>query len=277
MSLVRVLASTKVTLSHTFYVDELATDAAGGVTVTVKRLDGTVVSTGAAGHPGPAGVYQYAVTAGADPDALTVDWFGIIAGALVTARDHIEVVGGYLFGLAEARAMRPPLDTTRFPTAMLADQRVVVEQEFERICGKAFVPRFKREEVRIINGTALPTEVNVRAIRSVTINDVVTAGWQYLHAGGAITDLHASSLYEKATIEYEYGLDYPPEDIRQAAMLRLRARLTMGDNGVPSRATSFSVTDGGVYRLSVPSEFAVGQPEIDAVLAAHRIDVWGFA
>lgn len=278
MTLLRVLATSQVTISHTFYVDETPTDAGGSVAVTVKRLDGTVVSSGTAAHPGSPGVYTYAVPGQPAVDIITVDWSGVVAGATVTSRDYVEIVGGFLFGLAEARAMPPVLDPTRFPVATLSAHRIAVEQECERICGRAFVPRFRREKVRIINGTAMPSEVDVRAIRSVTLAGAPYAGWYWPDRRGPLTNIPQTRVDDyNAFIEYEYGMDYPPEEIRQAAMLRLRTRLTTGDTGIPSRAVSFSVTDGGVYRLATPGEKRTGVPEVDAAYSRYALDVWGFA
>lgn len=278
MTLLRVLATAQVTISHTFFVDEVPTDAAGPVTVSVKRLDGSAVATATAVHPGAPGVYTYALPAQGAVDALTIDWSGIVAGATITARDNVEVVGGYLFGLAEARALPPVLDAVRFPTGMIAATRVAVEQECEKICGRAFVPRFRREKVRIINDKVMPTEVDVRAIRSVTIRGVPYTGWYWPDRRGPITNVSPGYVDDyDATIEYEYGMDYPPEEIRQAAMLRLRSRLTATDTGIPSRALSFSVTDGGVYRLATPGQKATGVPEVDAAYQRYAIDVWGMS
>src|SRR6266542_4321437 len=111
MSLVRVLRTTQVVLSHTFYVDETATSATGSVTYSIKRLDGTVVTSGTAAGPITTGVYTVTVPAQATLDVLTVDWTGVVAFATVTARDIVEFVGGFIFGLAEVRALTPVLDS----------------------------------------------------------------------------------------------------------------------------------------------------------------------
>lgn len=275
MTLTRARTGASVILSHTFYVGETPTDVAGTVTATVKRLDGTAVSTGAAAHPGAAGVYTYVLPAQTQLDILTVDW---TASGGVAAQDHLEIVGGFLFDIAEARAMAPALDPIKYPTAMLEAKRTVVEQEFERICRQAFVPRFKREARPIIASTVMPTEVNIRAVRRVLVAGVAYTGWRWPDRAGPLRDVYEAT-YDTAEVvlEYEHGMDYPPEDIREAALLRLRHHVSVGNTSIPARATSFTVTDGGVYRLAVPGEFAVGTPDIDAVLAAHRIDVWGFA
>src|SRR5215207_8266692 len=98
MSLVRVLRTAKQTLTHIFSVDEAATDLAGACTVTLKRLDGTVVETTTAAHPG-VGTYTYSPPAQANLDMLTLDWSGTLAGAAITIRDYVEIVGGFLFSL----------------------------------------------------------------------------------------------------------------------------------------------------------------------------------
>lgn len=287
MSLIRILHTAQVVLTHTFYVDETPTDASGTVTVSVKRLDGTVVAGGNAAHPGSPGIYTYTVPAQSAVDILTVDWTGTIAGATITARDIVEVVGGFLFGLAEARAMPPALDANRFPTSMLAAKRIGVEQECEAICRQAFVPRFARE---VLDGTGHAKitlrNINVRTIRKVTVDGVALSGQElaslYVDRGGVITRGRYGSGWWRigvanVVVEYEHGMDYPPEDIREAAMLRLRSRLTMGDTGVPARALSFTVADGGVYRLSVPGERRTGVPDVDAAYERWSIDYAGLS
>jgi hypothetical protein len=279
--LVRVLRTAQVVLSHTFYVDETATSAAGSVTYAVKRLDGTAVTSGTASGPSPVGVYQVTVPAQSQLDILTVDWTGTVGGASVTARDIVEVVGGFLFGLAEARAVPPVLDATRYPSTMLARKRISVEQECEEICGQAFVPRFSRVAM-VVKGRAsmsLPS-VRVRALRAVTV-DGVTQSLTGLSVtpSGVITGMYwpATTPASQAVIEYEHGWEYPPEDLREATMLRLRSRLSQGDTAIPQRALSFSVTEGGTYRLSTPSARRTGIPEVDGVYDRYTFNRGGFA
>lgn len=282
MTLVRVLRTSQVVLSHTFYVDETATDATGPVTYSVKRLDGTVVASGTATGPAPLGTYSVTVPAQSSVDILTLDWTGLISGSTVTARDFVEVVGNYIFGLAEARAMPPALDATRYPTATLARKRISVEQECEAICGQAFVPRFVRAAVQVGRSTLTLPDINVRTLRAVTVNGVAqslsgvavsTAG---VVSGGGWAALNTTPV-PVVYAEYEHGWDYPPEDLREACILRLRSRLSMGDTGVPQRALSFSIADGGVYRLSTPSKQKTGIPEVDGVYERYTSERGGFA
>jgi hypothetical protein len=284
MTMVRVLRTAQVVLSHTFYVDETPTDATGAVAYSVQRLDGTVVASGNASGP-VSNVYTVTVPAQSTLDTLTVDWTGTVAGAAVTARDIVEIVGGFIFGLAEARAQPPTLDTVRYPTARLAAKRIGVEQECEEICGQAFVPRFARVTLTIPPGTTrkaltLPS-INVRALRALTI-DGTTQSLTGLGVtpSGVLTGLSfdgGTTTNASVIVEYEHGMDYPPEDLKDACMLRLRSRLSQGDTGVPQRALSFSVQDGGVYRLSTPTGKKTGIPDVDGVYERYSLDRGGFA
>lgn len=288
MSLVRVLRTASVVLTHVFYVDETPTDATGAVAVSVKRLDGTVITSSTASGPSPTGTYTFTIPAQANVDTLTVDWAATVAGSAITARDTIEIVGGYLFGLAEARAMPPALDTTKYPTAKLAQKRIGVETECEEICGQAFVPRFARVEftldgqsrgTTLINKLTLP-HINIRTLRACTIDGVTQSlTGLTVSQSGVLRGLTWAGVItgNKIVVEYEHGLDFPPEDLKDAAMLRLRSRLSAGDSGVPQRALSFSVADGGVYRLSTPAANRTGIPEVDGVYERYTLDRGGFA
>jgi hypothetical protein len=286
MSLIRILVTTEVTLTHTFYVDEVPTDASGAVTATLKRLDGTTVTSGTATHPGPTGVYMFAVPEQATVDTLTLDWSGTLAGAVVSVRDHVEVVGGFLFGLAEARAAHPGIaNTTAYPSSLLAEKRLEVEQECERICRLAFVPRFARVTLSGDGTDWLPTpDSELRVLRAVSVDGTAwsapdVAAVNVLKYGalkrpiGAVWPVGDSNII----VEYEHGFDYPPSDLTEAAILRLRSRIAMPLSGIPDRATSFTVTEGGTFRLSVPNRDRTGIPDVDAVYEGYASQVAGFA
>lgn len=276
MGLIRVQRGVAAQLARTFYVGETPTDVAGDVTVTVTRLDGSAVVSGVASHPGPAGQYTFAVPAQARLDALVVDW----SGSLGRYRDLVEVVGGFYFDLAEARTEHG-LSLAQHPTEKLIRKRLEVEVECERICGQAFVPRFERAEVRGDGrGALLLPRVNVRALRAVTV-----AGTVWSPAEVAAVDVAASGVLRHpvgwsagpVVVEYEHGMDMPPEDLRTAAMLRLRSRVHMTTSGVPDRAVSWSAADGGTYRIALPSGERTGIPEVDAAYERHTVDMGGFA
>lgn len=271
MPLVRMLATTKVTMSHAFVVAGVGpTDAAGVVTATVKRIDGTDAGSGAATHGAAgSGVYSWPVTR-AVLDTLTLDWTGDVGGSTVTARDVVEVVGGFYFGLDEATA-ELKLDANVWTAAKLARKRIQVEQECERICRQAFVPRFAREVLSGTGGPQLRVRwPQLRALRAVLVGgvawapaDVAAVGLSesgvLTRPGGAIWPAGSGNV----VVEYEHGLDMPPEDIVDASKLRLRSLLPRATSGVPDRTTSFTNANGEVYRLSLPTADTTGIPDVD--------------
>jgi len=276
MSYVRVLRTARVVLTREFYVDGVLTPTDATPVVTVKRLDGTVVGgAGAVGNPSP-GVYTCAMPTSTDVDLWTVDWVGTIAGASTTFRDYVEVVGGFIFGLAEARAQRPLLSTAQWSEALLARKRLSVEQECERICGYAFVPRFVRVATtgRGTDTLVLPL-IYGRTIRAATVDGSAVTGLKITESGLVTGTDFGDGL--PVILEVEHGLDYPPEPIKDACMLRLRSRLHEVDTDVPHRALSFTVQAGGTYRLSTPSRERTGIPDVDAAYERETIEMGGWA
>jgi hypothetical protein len=269
-SLIRILQTTQVTVSHTFKVDEQATDAAGTVTATLKRLDGTAYASGNATH-GATGVYTFVVPPSALLDTLTLDWAGSVGGTAVTVRDFVEVVGGFYFDLATAR-IQLSLSGTDWPVSALADKRTQVEQECDAITYRSFVPRFTRVALSGNDTPYLGTpHGQLRTLRAVTVSgtawspaDVAAVG-----LGEAMLVRDSGAIWPRGTrnivAEYEYGEDYPPLEISDKAILRLRSTVSAGKSTVPERALSFSIADGGVYRISTPSRQRTGIPDIDAV------------
>lgn len=285
MSLIRVLRTAAATLTRTLYVDETPTDAVGTVTVTVTRLDGTAVASGNATH-GATGVYTYILPGGPSSpasatwqlDTLVVSWSGSLGGATVTLTDEVEVVGGFLFGLAEARGADASLaNTTTYPVATLAAKRIQVEQECEKICRQAFVPRFYREALSGNGGDRIGTRwPMLRVLRAVTVSGtawspsevaavaVSESGMLTLPAGG-VWPVGASNI----VVEYEHGWDRPFEDLKEAAMARLRSRLNLTRSGVPDRTSSYTTETGATYRVTLPTADSTGIPEIDAAYGRY--------
>lgn len=285
MSVIRVLVTTQVTLSRTFVVDEVPTDAAGDVTVTVKRLDGTTVDSATATHPGDPGLYRYVLPAQSTVDVLTVDWSGTVGGSAVTVRDVVEVVGGFLFGLSEARAEHASsLTPQRYSTATLAAKRIWVEQECERICGRAMVPRFARLALDGSGRDALVTpHLLLRTVRAVTVDGTAWTAGQLAN----VVPTDSGVIYltsgtwpagrRNIVVEVEHGEDVPPLEVAEAALTRFRSAVTAGKSNIPDRALSYTVMQGGVYRLATPAADRTGIPTVDAAYHGNRIDPGGFA
>jgi hypothetical protein len=283
MKLTRVMRTSGATLSQTFYVDGVATDASGTVTVTVRRLNGATVASGSANHPGAVGYYTFNLPGQPLLDLLIVEWVGDVGGSTITSIEYVEIVGGHLFGLAEAAEARPPLDLARYPFSLIAKRRIEVEQECEDICGVAFVPRFRRVALDGDYGNTLVLpDPMVRSIRAITVDGIA---W----SSGQISDAHASQSgvvtlragvwpwgRQNVVIEYEHGFDLPPSGVSTAGITRLRSILMPTETSVPLRATSVVIGEGGVYRISQPSKKKTGIPDVDAAYEHASLDLGGF-
>jgi hypothetical protein len=278
MALVRMIATTKVTLSHTFYADEVPTDAAGAVTATVKRLDGTDAGSGTATHT-TTGTYTRDIT-GASLDTFTVDWSGSVGGSNVVVRDFVELVGGFFFGTGEYRDEFKPAAT--WTATKLAQKRTEVEIECERICRRAFVPRFKRY---LLDGSGdndlVVPDMFLRTVRAASVADgpagpFVALTSTQLAALAALdsgiitrTDDVWPAGRRNVIVEIEHGMDYPPEDIRSSSKLRLRSILPRPSSGIPDRTLSYTTETGSTYRISLPTAEKTGIPDVDGTYEAY--------
>jgi len=274
----------QITVAHSFYIDETLTDATGSVTYTVTRLDGTAVTSGTATHGGT-GVYSFVLGPQAAVDLLVVTWSGTWAGGAVTVIDYVEIVGGFIVSLGDIRNAKPVLDAVRYATADLIAARLEAEVECEDICHKAFVPRFARIKLTGNNMYALPVDTReVRKIRAVSVDGVALSAGDL--ANVAFNDSGMLSRWGSwwrwgqqgnVIIELEHGLSYPPEYIRKALIVRARSLLNTTDTKVPNRAQSFTVQDGGTYKLTLPTENTTGIPYVDAAYARADDESGGFA
>lgn len=293
----RVARTAAATLAHTFDVDETPTSSSTAVTVAVTDALGVSVASGTAVlDTANTGRYTFALPGQAALKALTVAWSATINGAAVVETDTVEVCGGFLFSLREARnSDRALADAKKYSTADLIEHRQAVEEECELICARAFVPRYRRV---VLSGTGtsdltlpdcgdeLVAGILLRGvrtpIRSATVAPrtgetavALTAG--QLGALAVTTDgilrrtdgnIWTEGL-SNIVVEYEFGNDGPPADLKKAGLLRLRSRLNLSNSGVPDRATSFTTGDGGTYRLSLPDAYRTGLPEVDASYARY--------
>ncbi|MDH2425780.1 hypothetical protein [Sphaerisporangium sp. TRM90804] len=286
----RILRGRAATLTHTFLMDEETPgESSTPVTVAITDAGGHPVASGTA--TGAGGRYSFPVAAQAQLTHLTAAWSATIGGQPVLEADLVEVVGGFFFDLGVARASDASLaDTGKYPSADLAISRQEVEEECERICQRAFVPRYRRV---ILGGSGTPDLLlpdggdeyvagmllrGVRTVRSASVAPRIGQTFVPLTVGQlAACAVTVDGLLRRTDggvwtegicnvlLEYEYGSDAPPADLRRASLLRLRSRANIHRSGVPDRAISFTVAEGGTYRLSTPSASRTGVPEVDAV------------
>jgi hypothetical protein len=288
----RVQRTVPATLTHTFYVGETAVDPTGTPTVAIVAADAVAVQSGngvVAG--GSTGRVTFAMNAVATLEYLTVTWTATVSGVARTEVDYVQVVGGFAFTLTEGRASDETLsDANTYTAAALEVARFEVEAELEAICDRAFTPQYQRV---VLDGTGESdvvlehsgidrTPSDIRTIRSITMADradgtftAFTAG--HLAAVQVTEDMRLMRVdgtswtegLRNIVVEYEYGLDAPPLDLKRASMVRLLYRLNIHRQSQPENALSYQVDGGGTYRLDMPDRYKVGIPGIDAIYGRY--------
>jgi hypothetical protein len=289
-ALTRIQQGSAGTLAAIWLLDETPTDSSTPVTYAVVDATGASVDSGTATHAAT-GLYTFVLAGQPQLAALTITWSATIGGAAATQTTYAEIVGGFFFSLAEARGSDDTLaDTTLYPLADLVAARLAVETECEFICDRAFLPRYDR---MVLDGTGTDrlllrlsdpdrSIADVRTVRSVKMANTVdgtftaftaaelaaltvTSDGMLVRTSGAIfTEQRANVV-----VEVEYGQDRPPADLVLAAKTRFRTLLNYNKSGIPDRASSFTVTDGGTFRLDMPGPGKTGIPTVDAVYGRY--------
>ena len=278
----RVARGRSATITQTFYEDGVPADPSpDSATVTITRDDGTAIATDAATTNVGVGAVSYTLTPSdlADLDLLTVTWKATFGGQEQTYTDTIEVVGGFLFTIAQARASTPLNDTVKFSTQQIIDARTLVETALEDACGVAFVPRYRREAVSG-SGTRnlLLSMPRVTAVRPASVDGtdftlgelagVVPSGPGVIYAQNGW-----ARGFGNYTVAYEHGWPSPPPRISQAA-LRWARHILAGTSQIDERYTSVS-NDVGTFSLATPGlrGSVTGLPEVDAAIAEYSLRV----
>lgn len=273
----RVLRGTVATASITFYVDGVSTaPTANAATVTITRADGTEIVTAASAIHGGGGTFSHTLTADqlALVDRLRLDWTAeFIVGGPQTLTTRVEVVGGYLFSLADARRDPALSDTDEYSVDEIVEARTTAEQALERACGVAFVPRYTRETLsgndRPFLGLLWP---EVRRFRDVEIDGEALSEDDLALVGPSSNWARREDSwprgYGNVVIGYEHGLDEPEGEVSRAC-LRL-AKHFLVDSPQDDRALRID-TESGSMLISTPGMRGqrFGIPEVDAVVHAH--------
>jgi hypothetical protein len=268
----RVLRNTPTTISQTFYSDGVIADP-GVVTVDVVRADGTVlVNNGATTGTGAAArSYNLTTTHTAQLDSLTVTWTSPDLGESVT---YVEVAGGFLFSLGEARALPELSNATDYPFATIAEYRTLAEQAFEDAAGVAFVPRYTLETVNGTNEAVIGLRwPRIRSVRSITIDDEAQTDLSDVAPFASNSVYFPAGFargYGNVTVGYEHGYDTPPARVSRAVLLLAKDWLVKGP--VDDRAIAAPAGEvGGSIPLLTPGVrgSVFGLPEVDAVLKQY--------
>lgn len=241
----------------------------GALTYTVKNLDGVTSSSGSlTTGSAPDWIYTYSPVM---PVTLGVYRITITNGAGFTARFSVEVVDSHLLTPPIVRQYEPNLvDTVKYPYAGVQSVIDTVTQEFRKISGRSFVRRGARHTATVPDSGWLSLPDRDVTALTMTLDGVAYAipstKWDI---DGNLNCIQGRKV---AVVDYEYGYVDPPADIVQAALTRARSLLFATSTGIPDRATSYQVAEGGTYALSTPGRGGAetGIPDVDIVLARYR-------
>lgn len=268
----RVLKGRPLNLRHTFLDDEDVLTLTG-VTVTLSDWEGSTVATENATDDGSG---NWSATFPAQPMGVyTASW----SDGTYTDETSVEVVGGYLFSVPQARNSDDYLtDATAFPAQEIVEYREVVESEFEKITGRSFTPRIATRTFEGDGSRELVSLIpDAQSIVSVSVNGEAVADLSgyLLSPLGKVTTPDATVDGDLITVRVLYGFATPPPEVARVGMVRLRNLLASESSGIPDRATTWQPEDGGTFRLATAGQgrWRTGIPEVDSTLKNYTLDV----
>lgn len=252
--------------------DAANVDGANAPVAVVTDSGGTVVAGFTTAAPNPTGVYTLTFPVNFDVlDTYDVVWTWANGQS---RRSGFELVGGFLFAIAELRAFDAVLASeTAYPDARLIDVREAVEERMEKAAHVAFRARGARE---LLDGSS-DGEIflhNRRPIRvvSASIAGVALSADELadvaVYPGGRLMRRSGSWTAKERQVEvlYEHGYPETPAPVHDAALRygRHLAVKTAFDDA--DRATA-AFTELGGYRLTIAGrDGPTGLPEVDAVI-----------
>lgn len=274
MTAEHVLKNTSATLSMTF---SSAPDA--GVTVTITDAAGAAVVTDEATTVAGS-TASYLLDPQAEVASLTAVWTGDFGGVEQSVSSAVEIVGGHLFTIAQARAFDDQAlnNDTLYPDSLIRETRAGIAEMFATECGVSFVPMYGREtlsgerrrDLWLSNGHVnriLSANVDTVALTPTELADVQTYPygrmfWSRSWAWG----------HRNIVVEYEHGYQTVPYEIHRAALVL--ARYTLVATNLSDRTISLS-NELGTVRLSVPGHnYPTGIPVVDAALGRYsQVDI----
>lgn len=275
------LKNATVTLTATFYDDGTAADP-GVTTVAVSDLTGAVVVAAGAATTGTGTSRNYALVATTQLDILTVTWTTANFGAFTST---LEIVGGFLYSLNEARAYdnNALANANTYTGAAIEDTRARVTDEFQTICGVSFVPRVAQF---VLDGCTSALDLRmarVTRIRAVETRTVGTATWTAYtvdQLAGVLLDTNGfiqqetggywPSGRQNVRVTYEHGYDRVPGAVKVAALMMTRY-LFSGDilsQRTISLSSEFGTTQFAVANMSMGRYTSL--PEVNRILDLFR-------
>lgn len=277
MDRIRKLGTGSYTFTlHTVDDDGTLVTPHAPATVVIRDGAGVQVFSGAATATDHKLTAVVASTELAQLDTYTATWTAKVGGVTTQWVSDIELVGGYLFEIADLREQDRTFTVEKYPSDTLREVRGWVEDVIEgpRAANVAFVPRSSRVTIDGTGRSSLELpDLNVRNVYAVTVNGTA---WTQTQLDSLICDdgvlwLNAGSPFyvwpeghRNITVHYEHGHDRAPGAITRAALMLAKEYLVKSD--VPGRATATSIGDQ-LFRLTIAGRDGVtGLPDVDAAI-----------
>lgn len=277
-----ILKNTSASHDIYVYVDGTLTDLDAEPTYTITDANGDTVDTGTSTNQST-GIYRLNVTPQTAVAKWTVTWAGELNSSDWGAETHIEIVGAYLFTEADLRAHHDSqITAATFSDAQVTAARERITDEFERICGVSFIPRYRRQQCPGSGDYWIDLErPRVSEVLGVTIGTTTVAASNFtadnslrmLYRTNGVFTAATTSDPVNVTVEYEHGHDSVPGDIRRAAIILARHQLLrdVTGTGVPANASSWTDPSGS-YTAFAPNNASgryYGIGEVDTVLQRY--------
>ena len=303
LNITRIPSGVGYPVTVTFYApgSEAAVDADAAVTVGAVHANGSVIlAPGTATTHGGTNSGQYTVTIPpqATPAEMVLTFTGTFSAVVRTQIEALSVVGGFFAELNEIRALDGCSSATTYPTTLLIGKREAAEELFEQATGRHWTLKYSRDvldgdptyrraympsdQIQLLHLTRrlILNNENPRTLLNVWLDDgsgtnfvaqTDVPGGYKLYPGGEIERLITSVAWPRGisnvAIEYTYGADRPPRDLRDAFLQYVRYLILSSNGRIPPRATSMT-TDMGSFTFSLAQGWQrpTGLPEVDAVL-----------
>jgi hypothetical protein len=268
--MIRIVRGRSAELSYTFYVDGNATDPTpDSASVSITRADGSTLTPSASVDNSGVGVVSITLTPSetANLDRLTVTWSAVFDGQTQSFTDTVEIVGDFLFTIAEARAAigDPAYDADR-----IVDARTYAETELEGALGYALVPRYTHTTVVAQRGMPLRLQPYTTVVRSATSNGTVLTSGDLAALSFNAGFVSGYWWSGAVTVGYEHGLPVPSPGAKRAALALALDELDAGSaSSIDPRASQIVTVDGTVnLRAGSGQFFAAG---VNEWISANRL------
>ena len=274
----RILRQTGAAISVTVYVDGTATDPSpDSATIKVEREDGTtLVAAGTATINAGTGVFTFNLTPThtASLDVLKATWTYTRAGNAEQLVTYHEVVGGLICSLSQIdAALNKGGTASSYALADKQTARDIATEEFEKDCGVAFAPRYRRVKLDgdgtydVMLPVPRPLAVTAATVDGAAISDL--ADLELYDTGLVYRPTSWAAGRRNVQLKVEHGFPTPPADIADAAATAAASALKDG----PFDDRGYGVTDegGAVRLLTAGVQSAMSSiPKVEAALRRHR-------